>query len=221
MSCLHIEEYLRRHPEDDLTEEAAAHLRGCADCRTRYREITGLDALLAALTPSQLPPYFEARLRAAQRREDRPARALRPMLAPLAAAAAGLTLVLFWPARPDGDRGLAERRGSAPPPLPAAVPGLAAAGRLIMPVWPGDGDAVCRSDLTITAAMSPPASAAALTVAVDNIDLTAASDIGDEYVAVSPRGLPAGRHTVTVSLAQPDGTTRSASWSFYLLEDAS
>ena len=98
MACSYIGTYLREHPGGNLPDEAAAHLRGCAGCRALYREMTGLDLLLADLPAAELPAFFPARLQARLRTPQRPRFALRPLWYPLAAAAAGVIGYGLWPA---------------------------------------------------------------------------------------------------------------------------
>jgi hypothetical protein len=230
MACSYINTYLREHPDGNLPDGAAAHLRGCAGCRALYREMTGLDALLADLPAAELPAYFPARLQAKLRAPRRPAFALRPLLVPLAAAAVGLALVFFasvrlvqYPSR------LSRQDRPAPSAVQPAVPApgaaqaiVAATGTRIYPVWPADQDVVAGDDLTITASLYPAdRGATAVRVIVDDRDLTGDSEITQDYLAVVPKNLAPGEHVVTVSYQPADGGRRSVSWSFYLLEETS
>ncbi|MDI6739814.1 MAG: hypothetical protein QME74_05560, partial [Candidatus Edwardsbacteria bacterium] len=165
MACTHIEKYLREHPDGKMPDEAAAHLRGCAGCRALYREMTGLDALLAVMPPAALPPYFHARLQVRMRAASKKPRfEIRPVWVPLAAAAAGLVLVFFSSVKLLHDPARVARRGGQDQPETSIVqpaprnPNVAhnatkgtTLDTRIYPVWPADQDVVAGEDLTITA----------------------------------------------------------------------
>ena len=228
MACSYIDTCLREHPDGNLPEEAAAHLRGCPRCRSLYREMTGLDALLADLPAAELPAFFPARLQARLRTPQRPRFALRPLWFPLAAAAAGLALVFFASLKLVQDPSRLSRKDRPPEIQPdVPVPGathdiIVAAGTRIYPVWPADQDVVAGDDLTITASLYPAsAKDSRVLVTVDDQDLTVDSEITQDYLAVVPKNLAPGEHVVTVSYQPADGGRRTVSWSFYLLEETS
>ena len=228
MACSYIDTYLRQHPGGNLPDEATAHLRACAGCRALYREMTGLDALLANLPPAELPAFFPARLQARLRAPQRPAFAIRPLLVPLAAAVIGLALTFFASVKLVQDPSHLSRQNRTPEIQPAVpVPGathdiIVAADTRIYPVWPADQDVVAGDDLTITASLYPAsAEDSRVQVTVDDQDLTVDSEITQDYLAVVPKNLAPGEHVVTVSYQPADGGRRSVSWSFYLLEEAS
>lgn len=227
MTCAEIERFLRDNPRCRLPDAAAAHALGCAACRDLIRELQGLDDLLASLPEAELPPFLSARLLAGARPPRRPAAALGPLWAPIAAAAAGVALVLFSAVKPAPDLALHPRGDE--PALPAAGIGVpppgavaATAGTRIYPVWPADRDVVTPDELAITVSLYPPVKVAGdVRVAVDDRDLTGDTEISAECLSLSPTHLAPGRHTVTVSCARADGGRQSVSWSFYLLEGAS
>lgn len=229
MTCAEIERLLRDHPRRQLPDAAAAHLRGCAACRTLYRELRALDDLMAGQPEADVPPFLAARVLAEARSPRRPVPDLRPLWVPVAAAAAGVTLAWFTAVKPALDPGRIARADAPMPPItvagapaPAAVAPAAVTGTRIYPVWPADRDVVAGGELSITASLYPALSGAGrVRIAIDDQDLTGDSEITADFLSLVPQDLAPGKHTVTVSYAQANGGRQSVTWCFYLLEGAS
>ena len=220
MSCKRIEDFMRDNPGIELPELLRVHARSCPDCQKLLQQQLALEAMLRAIPRAGLPPYLAT---LTDRQAPKAIGSLWPSLAPAMALGLALAVMLInFPAPPTVDL--------ARPSLPEAVtthnvPGVertlpAAKPAEIYPVWPPDGQAIDPEDMTIMVSIYP-RQQGEVKLLLNGADVTASSTIGQQHISFSPADLKPGEHQVRVLLQQPDGSIRSTSWSFYLLEELS
>jgi hypothetical protein len=236
MDCQQIEQLLESNPGRTLPAEALKHAAGCPACAELLRQQESLERTLRGLPEPQLPPYFEARLRAAIRRTGPDPRSvwLRPAALSLASAAvmvlAAVTMVVRYQT-PAGmlisGTGTVKQPVAESTPLPVKTGGesqVAKAGQAqVYPVWPADQDAVHPEDLNIVASFYPATGPRdQVRVLIDDRILSARDyQAAGDYVNITPGEMPAGQHSITVAVKTAGGQETVKSWSFYLLEERS
>ena len=86
MTCSDFEDRILESLDGELPAEIESHLRSCEHCRAFREAHLGMDASLAGLAPTELPPHFSARVLA---RVDRRPNSLPVALDLLGVASAG------------------------------------------------------------------------------------------------------------------------------------
>ena len=235
MNCHLIENFIQQNPEAALTDELKQHAENCHACKQLLQEQIVLSRLLKAMPQSDLPPHFGFRF--ASRMAEKQPRQKRwrlesnwltvamPAMALIVAFSVILMRYELFPNKlmtsintPStsfpGNIPLAGTNSS-----PDALPNT---NTQIYPVWPGNEDVVDQDNLTIMASLYPDHyGTGQVKILLDDQDVSSESVIDKQHIAYMPQHLGAGQHMVTVILQQPDGKQKSASWSFYLLEEIS
>jgi len=109
--CDQIDDFLSGALSAESRAAFAAHLSGCADCRSAERETHQLDALLLTLdeqaaVPTELVKRIDGRLRQAHRR--------RLIVRSAAAVAAGVLILALWYIRPQPAIEIVEKTPTLP-----------------------------------------------------------------------------------------------------------
>ena len=88
MTCSDFEDRILESLDGALPAEIASHLRSCEHCRAFRQAHLAMDASLAGLAPTELPPHFAARVLARLDRRPEPLPVALDLLGVAAAAAA-------------------------------------------------------------------------------------------------------------------------------------
>lgn len=228
MSCQKTEQYLRDNPGKNLPEDLKEHVSRCDDCSELWRETSSVENILRAFPQAELPHYLAAQARS--RLEGRQNASIKKMFNPgwmsLAAPAMALVIAIsalvlsyeYRPQRTDLARPGTRGQDNAKPLVPAVVQHNQISQ--IYPVWPGDQEVIESGDLAIMASLYPD-NGGRVKLLLDGRDVSSLAVIDRQHVSYDPGSLEAGEHVVKVILQENDGSTRTASWSFYLLEEGS
>jgi hypothetical protein len=223
-----MKEHLLYKPDQTLTPELEEHLKGCPFCAGLWREQTALDDMLRSVPQAAIPDFLGAR--ALSKLEGKRISSGKNMLEPswLTIAAPAMALLVAFSAlifnyeyQPHNQNMIQYTKATNATITEPGLPKTVSAGNSeIYPVWPPDENAVIPEDLTIMASLYPDFQGT-VKVIVDDIDVSSKAIIDGKHIAYDPGSLKVGEHRVKVMLQRPDGSFRSASWSFYLLEERS
>lgn len=235
MNCHLIENFIQKNPEEALPDGLKQHAENCSACKKLLQEQSALSGILKAMPQSDLPPYFGFRFASRMAENKLPQKKWhwKPNWLTLAMPAMALivafsVILMRYELYPDKLKTpINTPSASVPGNMPLAStnsPSGAAqnTNTQIFPVWPGNEDVVDKDNLTIMASLYPDNyGAGQVKILLDDQDVSSESIIDKQHIAYMPQRLGAGQHMVTVILRQPDGKHKSASWSFYLLEEIS